>query len=227
MIPLDPLTHTLAAAGRVLAAERLVSAFGHVSVRDGDDLVITPPTPLSRVNPHRCVRIPLDSLDLPVGTPREAWLHLTIYRSRPEVRAICRAQPEIATALGSTDRPIVPLHGQGAFCGPEVVVFDDAQSIRKSARAVRLAEALGDQNAVILRGNGAVTVGVDIGRATARMWVLEMSARMNAAASAAGTVRPLSPEDQHAWRATESELLGRLWRHLARTHAPEFPILDT
>ena len=111
MIPLDPLTHTLAAAGRVLAGEHLVSAFGHVSVRDGDDLVITPPTPLARVNPISCTRIRVDAAELPAGTPKEAWLHLAIYRKRPDVRAICRAQPEVTTALGSTERPIVPLHG--------------------------------------------------------------------------------------------------------------------
>lgn len=183
-------------------------------------MVITPPTPLGGLDPSACQRIPLDSTELPAGTPKEAWMHLAIYRRRPDVEAICRAQPEIATAIGSTSVPIVPLHGQGAFCGAEVAVFQEAQLVRDPERAERLAEALGQESALILRGNGAVTVGTDIGRATARMWVLEMSARMNAAAYAAGDVRPLAAADQQAWLATEAELLHRLWLHLSRTHSP-------
>lgn len=206
-------------AGQVLFAENLVTAFGHVSVRDGDQMIISPPTPLGDLDPDACRALRLDADDLPPGIPKEAWLHLAIYRARPDVGAICRAQPEVATALGSTDQPIVPLHGQGAFCGPAVRVFPEAQLVREVARAERLAAALGSGTALIMAGNGAVTIGSDIGRATALMWVLEMSARMNSAAAAAGTRIPLSDADQQAWLAVADELLGRIWAHLATQHA--------
>ncbi len=206
-------------AGQVLFGENLLTAFGHVSVRDGDRLVITPPTPLGDLDPGACRELALDATELPPGIPLEAWLHLEIYRARPDVGAICRAQPEVATALGSTDQPIVPLHGQGAFCGAGVPVFPEAQLVRDRERGERLAAALGHGTALIMCGNGAVTVGPDIGRATALMWVLEMSARMNSAAAAAGTRIPLSEADQAAWRGVADELLGRIWTHLATQHA--------
>ncbi|MEV4381115.1 class II aldolase/adducin family protein [Streptosporangium sp. NPDC049644] len=206
----------LADAGRALAAAGLVTAFGHVSLRIGDDrLLMTPPVPLGTLGPDtQHAEVPLDATDLPDGTPREAWIHLEIARARPGVRAICRAQPPTATALASAGVPILPLHGQGAFLGPEVPVFDDATLVRDRARGRALAERLGAAPAVIMRGNGAVTVGESAGQAVALMWVLEASARMNATAAASGTPTPLTPAEQESWRAVRSELSNRIWSYL-------------
>ncbi|GAA0836031.1 class II aldolase/adducin family protein [Streptosporangium amethystogenes subsp. fukuiense] len=206
----------LADAGRALAAAGLVTAFGHVSLRIGDDrLLMTPPVPLGTLGPDtQHAEVPLDATDLPDGTPREAWIHLEIARARPGVRAICRAQPPTATALASAGVPILPLHGQGAFLGPEVPVFDDATLVRDRARGRALAERLGAAPAVIMRGNGAVTVGESAGQAVALMWVLEASARMNATAAASGAPTPLTPAEQKSWRAVRSELSNRIWSYL-------------
>jgi ribulose-5-phosphate 4-epimerase/fuculose-1-phosphate aldolase len=206
----------LADAGRALAAAGLVTAFGHVSARTADDLLLmTPPVPLGTLRAGtRCAEVPLDATDLPPGTPREAWIHVEIARARPGAGAICRAQPPTATALASAGVPIVPLHGQGAFLGPEVPVLGDAVLVRDRARGRALAERLGDAPALIMRGNGAVTVGATVGEAVALMWVLEASARMNATAAAAGTPVPITPAEQEAWRAVRSELCGRIWSYL-------------
>jgi ribulose-5-phosphate 4-epimerase/fuculose-1-phosphate aldolase len=153
---------------------------------------------------------------LPAGVPREAWIHLAIARVRPDIGAICRAQPTVATALASAGVPIVPLHGQGSYVGALVPVFDDAILVRDESRAVDLAQQLGDSPAMILRGNGAVTVGDTIGQAVARMWVLEASAQMNSVAAAAGRPAALSAQEQAVWQATATEILGRIWEYLCR-----------
>jgi ribulose-5-phosphate 4-epimerase/fuculose-1-phosphate aldolase len=116
--------------------------------------------------------------------------------------------------------PIVPLHGQGSFLGSQVPVFDDAILVRDEARAVELAERLGDEHALLLRGNGAVTVGVNTGEAVARMWVLEASAQMNSVAAAAGKPTPLSDDEQAAWRGVATEILGRIWADLRNPAHP-------
>ncbi|MFD0477549.1 class II aldolase/adducin family protein [Nonomuraea thailandensis] len=204
----------LADAGRVLAAAGLVTAFGHVSARlPGGRLLMTPPVPLGTLGPGSpYAEIPIDADDLPGGAPREAWIHVEIAAARPGAGAICRAQPPTATALASAGVPILPLHGQGAFLGPQVPVLDDAVLVRDRARGRALAERLGDAPALVMRGNGAVTVGASVGEAVALMWVLEASARMNATA-AAGTPF-LTPAEQDAWRAVRSELSDRIWSHL-------------
>jgi HCOMODA/2-hydroxy-3-carboxy-muconic semialdehyde decarboxylase len=215
-LPQEKLTDELVAGGHALHRAGLVTAFGHVSCRVADDrLLITPPMPLGRLTPQvEWTELDLDAGTLPAGVPKEAWIHLAIARRRPDVGAICRAQPPIATALASAGVPIVPLHGQGAFLGSQVPVFDDAVLVRDEARAVNLAERLGDEPALLLRGNGAVTVGVDIGEAVARMWVLEASAQMNSVAASAGKPAPLTADEQAAWRGVSTEILGRIWADL-------------
>jgi HCOMODA/2-hydroxy-3-carboxy-muconic semialdehyde decarboxylase len=213
---LDSLIEELAEAGHVLDRAGLVTAFGHVSCRLGPDRVlITPPEPLGGLTgAHAFTELDLTDAELPPGVPREAWIHAAIAKRRPDVGAICRAQPPVATALAAAGVPIEPLHGQGAFLGPRIPVFDDAVLVRDRDRAEALADHLGDAPALVMRGNGAVTVGADIGEAVARMWVLEASAQMNSVAAAAGTPRPLSAEEQCQWRAVAPEILGRIWRHL-------------
>jgi hypothetical protein len=71
------------------------------------------------------------------------------------------------------------LHGQGALIGEEVSVHDDARLVRSQELGLAVAERLGGGSAVLLRGNGAVTVGATVGEAVARMWVLEASAGIN------------------------------------------------
>lgn len=209
----------LADAGRVLSHAGLVSAFGHVSARTApDELVITPPRPLGQVDAGSpFVTMTTTTDELPAGAAKESWIHLTIAARRPDVMAACRAQPETATALASADVPIRPLHGQGSFVGPQVPVFDDPRLVRDRGRAESLVDALGGAPALIMRGNGAVTVGTSVAHAVARMWVLEASARINATAAAAGRATPLTADEQSAWRHTEIELCERIWAHLRST----------
>lgn len=207
-------------AGRIIAAEGLVNAFGHISVRAGAEaMAITPPRALGSLTPSSgCDRVELAATELPVGTPKEAWIHVAIYRARPDVQAICRAQPEYATALASAGVPILPLHGQGSFLGDPVPVFPDSRLVRDLGRATDLAATLGAADGLVMRGNGAVTVGASLAEAVGRMWVLEKSARMNAIAGSAGVPDPLPGPEQEAWRTTAPELLGRIWTYLTDLH---------
>jgi HCOMODA/2-hydroxy-3-carboxy-muconic semialdehyde decarboxylase len=205
----------LIAAGRALAAEGLVNAFGHVSARTGPDTAtITPPRPLGSLrSDESLLELSLDEDELPPGAPGEAWIHWAIYRARGEVGAVCRAQPAAATTCSVTATPIRALHGQGAFLGTQVAVHEDARLIRSQALGLQVAERLGDGSAVLLRGNGAVTVGATVGEAVACMWVLEASARLNLAAPEG---RPLDPRELAAWAEVAPEILERIWQYLTR-----------
>jgi HCOMODA/2-hydroxy-3-carboxy-muconic semialdehyde decarboxylase len=204
------------AAGRALDAAGLVTAFGHVSFRDGQDgFRITPPKPLGSLEPDESLlEVSLAEDELPEGVPGEAWVHWAIYKSRPDVGGICRAQPPISTAVTSAGVPIRPLHGQGAFLGEEVPVYDDARLIRGREAGEALAEDLGNAGGIVMRGNGAVSVGTSVGAAVARMWVLERSAEMNQMAASAGIPRPLSEEEFAYWESVSEEILERIWSYL-------------
>jgi ribulose-5-phosphate 4-epimerase/fuculose-1-phosphate aldolase len=207
-------------AARSLAAASLVTAFGHVSVRTGSregrsGFRITPPKPLGTLRPDEPLQeVPLAGDELPNGVPKEAWIHRAIYDARPDVGAICRAQPPVVTAVVSAGVPIRVLHGHGAFLGREVPVHGDARLIRARGAGEALARSLGDAGGVVMRGNGAVTVGADVGTATARMWVLERSAEMNRDAASAGSPEPLSDEEFTYWESVSEEILERIWAYL-------------
>ncbi len=205
----------LISAARALAAHGLVTAFGHVSARAGGGFVVTPPKALgSLVSDEPLLEVSLSEPGLPDGVPGEAWIHRSIYERRPDVRAVCRAQPRTATALAVADVPIKALHGQGAFVGREVPVLDDATLIRTRDRGEALVDRLGDGAGILLRGNGAVTVGASVGEATARMWVLEASAEINWRAASAGSPRPLNQDEFSYWSSVSGEILARIWDHM-------------
>jgi ribulose-5-phosphate 4-epimerase/fuculose-1-phosphate aldolase len=202
-------------AARVLAALGLVDAFGHVSVRDGDALRITPPTALDQANAADVVHVPLDVTELPPGAPPETWLHLAIYRARPDVAAITRAQPEDTLAVGADQTELAPLHGQAAWLGRRIPVHPVPRLLRTVELAGAAAATLGEADAMVLRGNGAVTTGSSPGIAVARMHLLATACRVHAATH---HPVPLDEDDITAWRTAAPPLLHRLWLHLARTH---------
>ncbi|MET9388162.1 class II aldolase/adducin family protein [Streptomyces sp. NPDC002928] len=207
----------LVEAAHVLAGLGLVTAFGHVSVRHDGYMLITAPKELDLVVPGELVEIPLTADTLPAGAPPEAWGHLAVYRARPDVTAIARAQPEAVLAAGAVTDRISPLHGQAAWLGASIPVHDDAHLLRSAERGERAARTLGESDALVLRGNGGITTGTSPGHAVTRMWLLDAACRVHLAAHGAGPVTTLSPEEIAAWRTAAPSLLERLWAHLRRT----------
>ena len=221
----------VAEAANVLAGLGLVTAYGHVSARAGESMLITPAADLAGVTADGVVEVPLAAAartlgpggTLPAGAPAEAWAHLALYRARPDAAAIARAQPASAFAVAATVTTMVPLHGQAAWLGESVPVHDEAALLRSPGQAERAAASLPAGEALLLRGNGALTLGASPGLAVARMWLLAAACDVYLAArAAAGTspVIPLSAEEIASWRAVGGELLPRLWEHLRRRAGP-------
>jgi HCOMODA/2-hydroxy-3-carboxy-muconic semialdehyde decarboxylase len=217
----------IVAAARVLASLGLVTAFGHVSARSGDSMLITPAVDLATVTESGLVAVPLElgadgssgAAALPPGAPAEAWAHLAVYRARPDARSIARAQPPSASAAAATTSKLVPLHGQAAWLGATVPVHQSARLLRSADLAAQAAEQLAAGEALLLRGNGALTLGATPGIAVARMWLLAAACDTWLAARAGtGEITPLTADEIASWRAVSGELLPRLWQHLQRQH---------
>lgn len=125
----------------------------------------------------------------------------------------------------------VPLHGQAAWLGESVPVHDGAVLLRSFELAESAARSLPAGEALLLRGNGALTLGATAGVAVARMWLLSAACQVYltaAAAAGSGPVTPLSAEEVASWRAVRDELLPRLWQHLRRRGEPGSlsPVVD-
>jgi ribulose-5-phosphate 4-epimerase/fuculose-1-phosphate aldolase len=189
-------------------------------------MLITPAADLALVTESSVLEVPLAARaagDLPAGVPAEAWAHLAVYRARPDAAAIARAQPASAFAAAATVSSLIPLHGQAAWLGESVPVHDGAVLLRSLELAESAARSLPAGEALLLRGNGALTLGATAGIAVARMWLLSAACDVYLAAhaaAAAGRVTPLSAAEVASWRAVRDELLPRLWQHLRRPAEP-------
>lgn len=111
-------------------------------------------------------------------------------------------------------------HGFSSYFAPAPPLWDDPALLRDDAPASRLAEALGDRPAIVLRGNGSLTVGATIEEATVLCWFLEDSARLELdLRTIANSGVPLSEftAAEAARRATwQGALLDRMWAYLTQ-----------
>jgi HCOMODA/2-hydroxy-3-carboxy-muconic semialdehyde decarboxylase len=208
-------------AGRALARAGLVSAYGHCSARIGDGrFIVSPARPLGLVaRDDPCIEVATDQ-PLPPEAAGEVRIHQAVYRRRPDVGGICRAQPPNTMTLSAARITPRARHGFSSYFAPAPPLWDDPALVRDEASAAGVSEALGDGTAIVLRGNGALTVGETIEEATVLCWFLEDSARveldLRKIANSGVRLSELSAAEA-ARRATwEGALLDRMWTYLTR-----------
>jgi len=135
--------------------------------------------------------------------PFEAWLHTAIMKSKPAVNAITRVHARVANMFSVTDRKLEPVHNHGSFFSGGVPVFQTPDLIATNALGDQVAGAIGDKPAVLLRGNGQVTVGRSIPEAVMMAIYLEEAAEILFGALQIGKPIPLS-SDESAKRRVEA-----------------------
>jgi ribulose-5-phosphate 4-epimerase/fuculose-1-phosphate aldolase len=184
----------------ILSDQGLVEGFGHLSARlPGDDRVLmTPRKALGLVRAEELLTLDLEGKVLEgAGRPAvEVAMHLAIYRRRPDVGAVARTHSRAAAVFCATGRPIRAVHGFGCHLGPEVPVFPDFTLVGRRELGEAVANALGEGQAVLLRGNGTVVTAPTLVEAVVRAIWLEEAATIQLAALSAGLEpRYLAPDE--------------------------------
>jgi len=210
----------LAAVARLVARAGLVEAFGHVSAREGDELLITPTSPLLAAGEHDVIT--LDRAGAVVAgdaaaLPLEAPLHVAIYAARPDVGAICRTHSPHAAAWAARHAEPPLIHGLGLLAG-RVALHGETDLVTTREAAVAAAEALGRADCLLLRANGAVAVGEDLRQAAVRACFLEQRARL---ADTAPGAAPLDESERSARSRHVPAETVRAWRWLALAHGDD------
>ena len=179
---IQQLNEDIIAAARILSRESLVQGFGHVSARipDSDLFVITPRVSLELVEANQLVVLNLQGqvLEAPVSPSFETALHTAIFNARPEVNAITRIHARTANIFSVTDTPLEAVHNHGSFFSGGVPVHRTIDLISTRELGEGAAAALGDAAAVLLQGNGQVTVGRTIPEAVMMAIYLEEAAQI-------------------------------------------------
>jgi L-ribulose-5-phosphate 4-epimerase len=182
MDAVDQIKKDVISACRILSQKKLVEGFGHVSARipDTDLFLITPRISLIMVEESDLLTMNLKS-EVVEGSqiaPSEAWLHTAIMKAKPKVNAITRIHARMANIFSVTDRKLEPVHNHGSFFAGGVPVFSTPDLITSANLGNEVAQLLGDKPAILLRGNGQVTVGRTIPEAVMMAIYLEEAAEV-------------------------------------------------
>jgi HCOMODA/2-hydroxy-3-carboxy-muconic semialdehyde decarboxylase len=113
-------------------------------------------------------------------------------KAKPRVNAITRIHARVANIFSVTDRTLAPVHSHGSFFAGGVPVYAKPDLILTAALGAEVAQMLDDKPAVLLRGNGQVTVGRTIPEALMMAIYLEEAAQILFGALQIGTPIPLS-----------------------------------
>lgn len=199
--PLPKVKAELVAASRRLHQMGWVANHdGNISLRlTGQRLLITP-TAYSKADVDEASLIIVDLQGKVLEGRRKPFseleLHLAAYRARPEVEVVLHAHPPCATAFGLVGLALSPV------AMPELVVsLGDSiptlpRAMPKTPEAVKNVEAAAARvDAMLLAGNGALTLGADLSQALLRMELVEHYAKILTHARALGEVAPLAAAD--------------------------------
>jgi len=231
---LGEVLHELIVSTRILANQKVLDAFGHVSVRN-------PHNPKSYfISRHQApelaeisdlVELNLDSEPLKPTEFRlysERVIHGEIYKARPEVNAVVHHHAHAVLPFCISGREIVPVFHLGAVIGP--VPFWDQRDefgdtnmlVVKPEEGASLARALGPHWTVLMRRHGAAVAGTNLRELTFRTVFGCENAALLSQAIAHGHVDSLSPGEAkltgaHQLRPPSTNRAWNYWvRHVEK-----------
>lgn len=187
------LVDKLILANRILDEAELTVPFGHASVRlPGQDLfLISRAIPPALVTDKDILVVDLKG-NILEGEGRwhgESWIHICIYRMRPEIEGAVHTHSLHVTALATAEVSFVPATIFGmTFAGAKI--YKKAGLINSEQRGMSMARLMGKDAAVLLKGHGASAAGRNLEEATARAIMMEEAARIQLLASSVAKVKP-------------------------------------
>jgi ribulose-5-phosphate 4-epimerase/fuculose-1-phosphate aldolase len=222
--------YELIVATRILANEKVLDAFGHVSVRHPHD-------PQRYFIPrHRApelaeisdlVELTLDSEPVRPTDFRlysEKVIHGEIYKARPDVHAVCHHHAHAVLPYAISGQEIVPVFHLGAVMG-KVQFWDQRDEfgdtnmlVVKPEEGASLARALGPHWTVLMRRHGATVAGLSLRELAFRTVFTCDNARLQSQAMAHGHVDALSPGEAKLTAAHQSRppSTNRAWDYWVR-----------
>ena len=120
-------------------------------------------------------------------------LHAAVYMHRPDVNAIVHTHAMNAMALSSIGTTLAMIDQQASIFFEDLVFFNEHYGVflEGEGETDRIAAALGNNRAAILKNHGIVVVGASLQEAVVGALVLEGAASVQVRAMAAGKLDPL------------------------------------
>ncbi len=179
-----------------LYERKLTSASGgNISLLTGDKILITPSQlDKGRITDSQICILSIDGKNLTPHLPvsMESKMHLGIYKSRKDVRAIVHAHPVFATSFTVSEKSInTSLIGEARAVLGEPVKASYAL-MGTEVLAENVAEACLQSNVILMENHGVLTLGETLLQAFDRIEVLEAAAKMTLITEILGKKKELS-----------------------------------
>ncbi len=225
--PADPaLVDDLVTANHILYNQGVLDGFGHVSVRHDKNparFLLARSMAPALVTGEDIIEYDLDCnpVDARGRTSYlERFIHGEIYKARPDVVSVVHSHSPSVIPFADTTIVLQPMNHIASFLGTGVPVFDirtvagpaTDMLIRNAALGHALAQVLGSNSVVLMRGHGSAVGAQSLHHAVYRAVYTEVNARIEAEALAMGG-KPvfLSMEEAAAATKTNDALVDRPW----------------
>ena len=110
----------------------------------------------------------------------EVKIHACIYKTHPNVQAVVHVHPRYTILMSILTGTLKPMCQEGAQLVRQALpIYPHVKTIQSDAEGMEVANLLGDSQAMLLYGHGAVTTGKNLSEAVMGMAHLEEQARMN------------------------------------------------
>lgn len=231
MSTLIDILRDIVIANRILAQEGVVDAFGHVSARHPEHpdryLVARSRSP-ELVTMDDIMEFTLDGNVVGDDDRKpyaERHIHGGILERRPDVQSVVHNHAHAIIPFSITKTPLRPVMHVSGVIGERVPVWDIEDKfggtsllVTNMEQARDLAETLGDETVVLMRGHGCAIAGGSIREAVLTAIYTQVNAELQLQAMPLGDVKYLSREEIEL---TPETLVGplameRAWEYFAR-----------
>ncbi len=232
MSALNDAIRNLVIANRVLAHEGVLDAYGHVSVRHPTDpgrYLLSRSRSPELVEAGDIIEFTLDGKPASTDTRPpylERFIHGSIYQARREINSVVHSHAdEVVPFSISKTTKLRPVWHAAGRCGFEIPVWDIADKfgdtnllVVNGAQGDDLAQRLGSNRVVLMRGHGFAAAGETLIDALWMSIYLPHNARMYMDALKLGEVKVLSAGEIVEFQKMQpnSPAMQRAWEYWAR-----------
>jgi len=221
----------LVIANRILAKEKVLDGYGHVSIRHPerpDRFFLGRSRSAEFVELEDIMEFDLDCNPVTHKDWRmhvERFIHGAAYQARPEVQCVVHNHAYEVIPFTITKVPLRPTASFASCIGCNVPVWDmrtkfgDTNMMVSNIEQGRdLAQTLGANRAALLRGHGAVVTGRSVKEGVLSAIYLMVNARIQSEAMRMGDVTYLSEGETEIVAEVMRDSVGtdRVWEYLAQ-----------
>ncbi len=211
MTLLDATLEELVTANHILANQGVVDTFGHISVRHPENpehYLLSCSRAPEVIQTSDIMEFTLEGQPIdPQGRDpyAERAIHGSVYKARPEIRAVVHNHSPSVIPFGVTGTDLKPLLHMAAGMGNELPLWDSRTQFGDTTLLVTsmemgsdLAASLDDKRAALMRGHGCVVVGKSVREVVFSSIYLEVNARLQLQSHSLGEITFLSDGEVQA-----------------------------